>query len=257
MERLKTNQNKGLTAAGVRKFAIVFLLLGIVGKSLLQNRLLGMADGSAQDLLTLMSMPNGMLYTSLALACQFLEACAVPLFCFLLVEGVVHTADLMKYLSRVLITACASEIPYNLAYGGKLLDLGSRNPAFGLALCLIMIHFYQRYSGRTASNMAIKLAVTAAAFIWCSMLGIEHGSCCVLIVAVLWAFRSKPIYRNIAGCAATVVCTLFSMYYLAAPMSLLVIHFYNGEKGESSRVMDYAVYPVALAMIGVASMLLF
>lgn len=257
MERLKNNQNKGMTAAGVRKFALVFLILGIVGRSVLQNRMLGMTDGSAPLLDTLSSMPNGMLYATLALVFQLVETCAVPLFCFLLVEGVVHTSDFMKYMTRIALLAVASEIPYNLAYGGKLLDLGSRNPAFGLLLCMVMIYLYQRFSQKSVMNNLIKAVVTVAAIIWAGMLGIEHGNCCVLIVAVLWAFRSKPIYRNIAGCTATVVCTLFSMFYLAAPMSFLIIHFYNGERGESSRQLDYLVYPVALAVIGIASMLLF
>lgn len=257
MERLKTNQDKGLTAAGVRKFALVFLVLGIVGRSVLQNRMLGMTDGSAQLLDTLSAMPDGMLIATLALVFQLVETCAVPLFCFLLVEGVVHTSDFMKYMTRVAVLACAAEIPYNLAYGGKLLDFGSRNPAFGLLLCLVMIYFYQRYSDKSAKNLFIKAVVTLAAFVWAGMLSIAHGNCCVLIVAVLWAFRAKPIYRNIAGCTATVVCTLFSMFYLAAPMSFLIIHFYNGEKGESNRKLDYFAYPAALAVIGIASMLLF
>lgn len=257
MERLKTNQDKGLTAAGVRKFALVFLVLGIVGRSVLQNRFLGMSDGSAQLLDTLMNMPDGMLIATLALIIQLVETCAVPLFCFLLVEGVVHTSDFMKYLTRLAILAVAAEIPYNLAYSGKLLDIGSRNPAFGLVLSMVMIYFYQRYADKSAKNIFIKVLVTLAAFVWTAMLGIEHGNCCVLIVAVLWAFRAKPIYRNIAGCSATVVCTVFSMFYLAAPMSFLIIHFYNGEKGESSRKLDYLAYPVALAVIGIASMLLF
>ena len=40
---------------------------------------------------------------------------AFPLFAFLLIEGFVHTGNLKKYMLRMLIFACISEIPYDLA----------------------------------------------------------------------------------------------------------------------------------------------
>ena len=36
-------------------------------------------------------------------------------------------------------------------------------------------------------------------------------------------------------------------------MGFLAIHFYNGEKGESSRLVNYLFYPVTLLAIGLAA----
>ena len=129
MERLRTEQPRGLTTAGVRKWAIVFLLLGLFGRSIILNRYLGIGNMSSDQLLQAMNSGSEVITAvTIALICQFVEACAVPLFCFLLAEGMSHTANAPKYILRVLGVAAISELPYNFAMTGKLLDTASRNP---------------------------------------------------------------------------------------------------------------------------------
>lgn len=257
MERLR-RQSTGIKTDGLRKWGMVFLALGALGRSVLQNGILGMNEATSQELLDLlMNSSNAMAMATVALVLQFVEACATPLFCYLLVEGFQHTLDFKGYLIRVAAVALISEIPYNLAMSGELFDLSSRNPVFGMVLCLVLLYLYSRYAERSFVNVLIKLCVTVAAVIWAVMLNIEAGICCVIIVAALWLSRRKPAFRNIMGCTATIVCTLFSMYYLAAPMSFLIIHFYNGEKGEGNRTVNYLLYPVILLVIGVAGLILF
>jgi len=257
MERLKKDQKSGLTAAGVYKFGVLFYTVGIFGRCVLQNQLLGMNVEGANVLENLTAMPNGMLYATIALIFQMVETCSVPIFSFLLVEGARNTSDFKKYFIRLLTLAVISEIPFNLAYSGKILDFGSRNPVFALVLCLVLIYFYKRYADKSLKNMLIKAMVTLAGAGWAAMLGINNGICFIVIASILWIFREKPMFRTIMGCSATVLCTLFSLYYLAAPMSFLIIHFYNGERGERTLKMDYAAYPLILALIGIASLILF
>ena len=187
---------------------------------------------------------------------QAMETCAVPIFAYLLVEGWQHTASKMNYAKRVLGLGLISEIPYNFAMTGKILDVSSRNPVFGIALCMIALYFYDLYEDKCFKNTAVKLLVTVAAFLWSNMLKIEYGSATVLITATLWAFRKNTLYRNFAGAAATIVCTVMSMYFLAAPMAFMIVHGYDGEKSTNSRTVNYLAYPVILMAAAIVGFIL-
>lgn len=251
MERLADTKPTGMNGNALRTWGLIFLAAGIFGRSVLQNQVLGIGQLSAQQLLEVME--TNMAAATVALVLQAVETCAVPIFAFLLVEGFQHTSNFKNYLIRVILLALICELPYNLAIGGSLLDVSSRNPVLGLALGLILLNFYKRYSEKGMQNTFIKLVVTAAALIWTEMLQIEEGFCLILLLAVLWAFRKNPLYRNIVGATAAILCTLVSPFYLAAPMGFLAMHFYNGEKGETSRVVSYLAYPALLLVIGIAA----
>jgi len=59
------------------------------------------------------------------------------------------------------------------------------------------------------------------------------------------------------GCTAAVVCCLFSPFYLLAPMSMMAIHFYNGEPGEENELIRFWMYPGILAIIAIVGTFLF
>lgn len=253
MERLSGRQRNGITTVGMRNWGMLFVICGIVSRGILQNRMLGMADGNTAHLLdTMMNHPDAMGIATLALVMQAMETCAAPVFCFLLVEGFTRTKDYFRNLLRMAGVAVVSEIPYNFAIDGQILSMSTRNPVFALVICLIMLFLFRHYEARKLANTAIKFCVLLASFIWCKMLGIQDGGCCVIICAVLWWCRNRPNYRNLIACSATVACMLFSPFFMAAPMGFMVIHFYNGEKGEESTAVRYAMYPAILLVIGIA-----
>lgn len=254
MERLVRQETRtGISRTALRLWGIFFAALGIAGGAILQNRLLGMGQVSNQQLFeAMMADSKVMVFATLALVLQAVQTCAVPIFCFLLVEGFQHTKNPMHYLLRVLGVSVLSELPYNLAMSGALWDTSSRNPAFGMALSLVMLIFFRRFEGKGFGKAAMKVIITVAGILWAGMLGIREGQSVVLIVAVLWAARNLQQYRSFIGCGVAAVCTLFSPFYLASPMGFLAVHFYHGEQGEENRIVNYLAYPVLLLIAGLA-----
>ena len=247
MERLNEQKPlRGLSAAALRNWGYLFLLLGIVARAVIQNGMLNLQGMTTQQLFeTLQSSGDAMALATVSLVMQALEACAIPIFAFLLVEGFCHTANFAKYLGRVALVALVSEIPYNLAMGGNFFVTASRNPVFGLVLGLILLWFYRYYGEKSAKNIFINILVTLAAALWCGMLGIEHGVFTILLVAAAWFVRGKQV-RTLVCALAAALGVVFSVLYLTAPISALAIHYYNEEKGESSRIFNLLCYPVML-----------
>ena len=250
MERIQQAKRTGLHAGHLRTFGMGFALIGIVGKGVLQNQLLGMGHVTSQELLVAMQSSDLMMtYATVSLVMQALETCAVPIFAFLLSEGFTHTGNFQSYFLRIFALACASEIPYNLAIHGTLLEFSSRNPVFGLVLALIVLYFFNRYSEKSFKNSLIQALVALAAIGWGSMLHVSYGSCTIILAVVLWLMRNKPLLRGMVGAAAAMICSIYSLFFMASPMSFLAIHFYNGERGAQNKVINYLAYPVILLAV--------
>lgn len=249
--------HKGVSISTLRILGILFLALGTAGRCLIQNRMLGMANTTTSQLLTLLDQrPELMGVAAVALVLQMVWCCAVPIFAFLLVEGFCHTEDYRKYLLRVAAVAVASEIPYNLAMGGGILVTGSRNPAFALVICLVVLYFYRRYGEKSGRNFALKAVVTLAAVLWIGMLRIDDGLAVLLLTAVIWALRNKPNFRTLGSCGAAIACTLISPYYALSALAFIATHFYNDEKGNGNRLLSYLAYPLVMLAVAVAGKLM-
>ena len=254
MERLGHNRPSGLHAGNLRAWGMLFAVAGIISRSLLQNQILGMGILNPTELLELMqSSDTAMAIATAALVLQAMETVAVPIFVFLLAEGLQHTSDFKKYVLRVAGLAVLTELPFDLAMNQKVLEFGSQNPVFGLLLCMALWYLFRRFAGKKLICVVMALAGLA----WALMLKIEHGIPVMLMFCVVYLFRNKKMYMGFSGMAAAALCTGISPFYLAAPMGFLAIHFYNGEPGNSSRLVNYLFYPVLLLAVGLAAMFLY
>ena len=250
MERLGNTRPSGLNTGSLRTWGMLFAIAGIVSRCVLQNTLLGVGTRSMQELMELMQADQtAMIITTVSLVLQAMETVAVPIFVFLLFEGFQHTSDWKKYLTRLVGLALLTEIPYDLAMNGKVLEFGTQNPVIGLVLCFALLLLFRRFAGKKL----ICVMMALAGFVWALMLKVDHGIPMMLMICVMQLFRNKKMYMGFSGMAAAALCTGISPFYLVAPMGFLAIHFYNGEKGNSSRLVNYLFYPVALLAIALVA----
>ena len=254
MKLLKKMRTFGLSATAIRACGVLFLAAGMFGHMMMVN-VLGVSGASNVELFEALQADSGLMASAtLAVVGQALEACAVPIFAFLLVEGSDHTSNFAKYFLRVLGLAAVSQLPYNLLITGSLLKFYGLNPVFAAVMSMVMLFFFRQFREKKASHIAIKCCAFLFAFLWSNMLGVSHGAACVIVTAVLWGFRGKPNLRTALGVLVMLGCVVFSTFYMAAPISFLIIYFYSGEQGSHNRIANYLAYPVLLLICGLYGM---
>ena len=235
-----------ITADGLKMFACIVMLIQSIGIVIIEKGLIhleqytqtGLNEAMAQDshLMTLAGMGSVM---------QLIGGMAVPVFAFLLVEGFKYTSDYRKYLLVMGLTAVVSEIPYDWAMSGKLLDMSSQNALIGTCICLMMLKcldLFKEMSGM--ARLLVRMLVVLAAVIWVSMIRAEYGLCMVLLVAVLYVFDTRNVLKTILGC-------MISLMYVTGPIAFYGIWCYNGErKNRIPKYVYYAFYPLHLLVLG-------
>ena len=173
---------------------------------------------------------------------------AFPIFCFLLVEGFLHTHDRKKYALRLFLFALVSEIPFDLAIMGRLFDPVHQNVFFTLLiglLAMMLCDYFRMQAQPVAQVLVLILAMVLA---WA--LHTDYGYRGVLLIELLYIFRYNRMKQVVAGAVA------FS-WETTAPLAFIPVWFYNGKRGKSGKWFFYWFYPVHLLILwGVKTFLL-
>ncbi len=167
---------------------------------------------------------------------------AFPIFCFLLVEGAVHTHNPKKYLFRLAVFAAVSEIPFDLALHNQMIFWANQNVFFTLLAGLLVIQVFQRYPAEGWKGM-LALAVMAVAAEAC---GTDYGAIGVVVIAVMYLLRERPL----ASCILSLILlTLLNRMELYSIPAFLAMALYNGTRGRQPKYFFYAFYPVHLLLL--------
>ena len=161
-----------------------------------------------------------------------------PIFCFLLIEGFMHTHDVKKYALNLGIFALVSEIPFDLAFAGKPFYLDYQNVFFTLFIGLVMMIFLQKIDS--------KLLVIVAACAVATLLKTDYSAMGILTIVLMYNMRKNKMYCIGIGCA---VLTLLSLNEITCFLAMIPVHFYNGKRGLNLKYPFYAFYPVHLLVL--------
>ncbi len=167
---------------------------------------------------------------------------AFPIYCFLLVEGAVHTSDIRRYELRLLAFAALSEIPFDLAFYSGL-SFSHQNVFFTLFLGLVVVEQYQKNRTKLSS-----LFIFLTAMVLAEVLRTDYGAAGIVFILCFYL-----LHRHFFAGQAVFAAMNFLMYGLSvqayAGLSVIPMLLYNGKKGPSMKYFFYLFYPAHLLAI--------
>lgn len=233
--------------------------------------------------------------TDIYTALRAIGRLAMPIYCFMIVQGMLHTRNVFKYMMRLFICAVVSEIPFNLAlnagYGvspgqyviydseffltlarkmgsfSVILHPDSQNVLWTLLIGLFCIYIFEtlRNSGKKIRYVLDPLLFVGM-YVLADFLMTDYGGLGVLLIVSFYLCRNIKIGDvDISSAVALVVFNAIyfilssstgELYSLVAIAPLML---YNGKRGLSNNVVKYgfyAFYPVHLTLLYLISLLI-
>lgn len=172
-----------------------------------------------------------------------------PIFAFLLVEGYFHTKSIPKYMSRLLLMALISEVPYDLVMFGRIVDFRRQNVFFTLFLGILMLYLFETRSNAVAKVISLVLVLLVSEAIIS-----DYNSSGLIMILGFYVYHERPWMRGIANAYINIQAIGGIQSY--GTLALIPIGFYNGEQGPGSKKFFYASYPVLLVILLVIKILI-
>ena len=192
------------------------------------------------------------------------------LFAFLIVEGFLHTRSRARYLLRLGLFALLSEIPFDLAFSGELVDWTGQNIYWTLFLGVLVLTLWEQlgqYRGILfqIARAAALLAVCSVAFLFST----DYRYMGILLIFVLYLTRDKGLPMQFFSAGFVMLfgtwsanCIRYADSFTAAYLfrfslremyglfAFLLIACYGGERGKQlPKAFYYGFYPVHLLLL--------
>lgn len=245
--RLKDRTLK-ISELNLQWIGILLLCLSTLSTSVIRRGMLGLDGALSTEEMERLLSSGAAPWAAQAIIFSLAASLALPLYARLLVEAAAHEEDRRKLLLELGCCALASEIPYDWAMSGKLVDAGVQNPAWGLLLAGIMLLFFQqRKSSSPGADLASKTIAVLAAAAWVVLLRVRMGLPLVLLCALFYLAREmKKEWVALAG------GTALTLFYFPAPLGLLLACLYDGSV-RARRWIFCTLYTAQLAVFGALS----
>ena len=237
------------SGTALKTIACITMLVDHIGASCIEAGLLlpelerGEVSGGAWDQLSLFQLDRVLRFTG---------RLAFPIFCFLLVEGFVHTHNVKGYLGRLVLFGLLSEIPFDLAFFRTPFDPSAQNVYWTLALGVLAMAGLKRFEKENGLPGWQGLVWAGGCAALALAANTDYSASGVLIICALYLTRADRKRQCLAG------AVLF-LFELTAPLAFVLVWFYNGQRGACSPLQKkafYWFYPVHLLVLAVITNLL-
>ena len=239
----KINDKLEITGTGLKLIAVITMLIDHIGAGIIRYRELGYVSVIGDmDLYTLLRAIGRM---------------AFPIYCYMLVEGFVHTRNIWKYGLRLLAVAIVSELPFNYLFYNSYYYPGHNNVLWTLLLGLAVMYCISMVGKSDLSpnaNHVLKIIIMFAGMALAGLTKLDYkyaGICCI---AVMYSLYSDDTYKRLyAILLGVVILTLLSSRLEVWALFILIpFHFYRGHRGADSKALRtffYLFYPAHLLIL--------
>lgn len=252
-------QQGGITGSTLKIIAMVIMLIDHIGASVMERYLvhIGFFDLPYEAY----TAPENARAFSICIAywiMRLIGRIAFPIFCFLLVEGFLKTSNLFKYATRLLVFSLISEIPFDMAFHGHVLEFSSQNVFFTLFIGLATITAIERFLDfmNAHASERVKFTLTGIPVLLISMVGIfisfalstDYSGIGVLLIIIFY-LSQKKVSKLWASLGVASALTLWNAVEVTAFVSVPLISKYNGKRGISLKYIFYVFYPAHLLIL--------
>lgn len=206
----------------------------------------------------------GYLFFPQALWMRCVGRLAFPIFAFQVAEGWYRTHDCRRYFLRLALCGLLSEIPFDLAIGGQLIDPGYQNVLWTFCIAAAALWAMEALRRLQIPLPLAALCAGAAGYLLGEWMQADYFGPGVLLVLAFALCRGRSGGR-IGELAAMVMVngrllpsasmTVWGMelpVQLLAAAALPLIWLYRGRQGPHSPVLQgiwYAFYPAHLLLL--------
>lgn len=180
-----------------------------------------------------------------------------PIYCFLLVEGFIHTRSRARYALRLFLFSLLSEIPFDLDFRRHILEFSKQNVFFTLLIGFLTIwllnsiytYLQKRFEGSVLQLLRIIcfLPVTAIGAIAAAHLKTDYAATGVIAISCVFFFKNMSNVLSLAaGCVALTIAMPNEWPSL---FGILLAEKYNGTRGWKLKYIFYFFYPVHLLVL--------
>ena len=239
MEILRTQTRPGLSGTALKLAACITMLIDHIGASCIEATY-GVAYRTPPQILQLDRV------------LRLIGRLAFPIFCFLLVEGFLHTHDVKKYIGRLLLFGLVSEVPFDLAFFRTPFAPQHQNVYWTLALGVLAMAGLKRFEKENGLPGWQGLVWAGGCAALALAANTDYNAIGVIIICALYLTRTNRKRQCLAG-------ALLFLFELTAPLAFVLVWFYNGQRGACSPLQKkafYWFYPVHLSVLAVVTNLI-
>lgn len=211
-------KKRGLSQEALKTIACVTMLLDHIGAIVVLN-CVNQATGADRAL-----------WEDLYEAIRTIGRLSFPIYCFLLVEGAFYTKSPKRYGLRLLTGAILAEIPFDLAFYGRI-TWAHQSAMVTLLLGFLMLEAMKKFPE------LLKLLVVLPFAFFAGKLGVNYGATGIMLIAV-FAFTRDVKFKYL--------WQFFGIWFAFSPNHRMMFNWLGGIRWTIQELAVFAVIPIAL-----------